>query len=183
MINNKVMPEIEVITEIEDKNAQVSALDLQCTNIKGYALLKNGFQSDCELHIMQTIVDILFKKIKDNLTDHIKKYDEFNSGMEAFRDKITTDVEAFLIVTPVALQFRSSHPPGGIAVDLLDACTRALNLHPTASRVLSYIYGLEGIANHFTSSPPGKVPAVGQCETQDLCKKIRPLISNAYLVA
>ena len=30
--------------KIEDKDAQVSALDLQCTNIKGYALLRNGFQ-------------------------------------------------------------------------------------------------------------------------------------------
>jgi hypothetical protein len=42
--------------KIEDKDAQVAALDLQCTNIKGYALLRNGFQSDGSVNLVNAIV-------------------------------------------------------------------------------------------------------------------------------
>ena len=42
--------------KIQDKDAQVSALDLQCTNIKGYVFLRNGFQSDGRVNLVNATV-------------------------------------------------------------------------------------------------------------------------------
>ena len=55
------------------------------------------------------------EKIKTNLNDHIHTYDAFNKGMKTFKDEITTDLEAFLIVIPKTLELavwiRSARTP------------------------------------------------------------------------
>jgi tetratricopeptide (TPR) repeat protein len=158
------------VEETKQFYAQVTQIIVWAAGIISLSVIAGGFtflKSRAEAIAEQTAMAALAQKksemedIQNKLTVHFKKYEEFHLGMELFKDKISSDLRAAMIIIPRALELTRwigehghkspndpSRPnPKTVGESALKASVQALSFSPTDSYVLAMVYSNQGVAN------------------------------------